>query len=174
MIRILALSIILLFSSHSNSFPLNKKTKSDKHNEFNTSKKTQQENLIDSGPFVGAVSDNSATMIVKPINSSTVKFQISEDSLFSNSFFTEETASDEGNYNFTKIRISTLNPDTKYFYRAVINENVTDRIHSFKTFPAEKNYSFSFGFGSCQQGYGATTPDIYPVIAADSLRFLCR
>ena len=114
------------------------------------------------GPFAGAVSDVSATFIVKPENPSSVKFQLSEDSLFSDSFYSEEISSDESKFNFTKVKIGNLKPDTKYFYRAVLDGNVTDRVHSFMTFPSEKNQNFSFGFGSCQQGYNATSPDLFP------------
>jgi len=133
-----------------------------------------QDNLIDSGPIVGAVTENSAMFIVKPVKPSEIKFQISEDSAFSNSFYSEEIRSDQNNYNFTKITVSNLSPGVKYFYRAVIDGAITDRIHSFKTFSADKKYNFSFGFGSCQQGYGATTPDLFPVIAEDSLRFFLQ
>lgn len=133
-----------------------------------------QDNLIDSGPIVGAVTENSAVFIVKPVKPSEIKFQISEDSAFSNSFYSEEIRSDQNNYNFTKLPVSNLSPGVKYFYRAVIDGAITDRIHSFKTFSADKKYNFSFGFGSCQQGYGATTPDLFPVIAEDSLRFFLQ
>jgi len=53
-----------------------------------------QDNLIDSGPIVGAVTENSAVFIVKPVKPSEIKFQISEDSAFSNSFYSEEIRSD--------------------------------------------------------------------------------
>ncbi len=133
-----------------------------------------QDNLIDSGPVVGAVTENSAVILVKPVKPSEIKFQISEDSTFSNSFYSEEIRSDQNNYNFTKVSVNNLSPGVKYFYRAVIDGAITDRINSFKTFSANRNYNFSFGFGSCQQGYGATTPDIFPVIAEDSLRFFLQ
>lgn len=133
-----------------------------------------QDNLIDSGPIVGAVTEKSAVFLVKPLKQSQIKFQISEDSSFSNSFYSEETTSDQNNFNFTKIPVSNLSPGVKYYYRAVIDGTVTDRIHSFKTFSDKKNYNFSIGFGSCQQGYGATSPDIFPVIAEDSIRFFLQ
>lgn len=170
MIRIFAVCFILLSFAH--------QTKSSNSNEdikFNQSATgTAGDELIQSGPFVGAVSDVSATFMVKPMKPSKVRFQLSGDSSFSNSVYTDEVVSDENKFNFTKIQIDELKPGTKYFYRAVLDEVVTDRVHSFKTFPSEKNYNFSFGFGSCQQGYGATTPDLFPVIGKDSLRFFLQ
>ena len=133
-----------------------------------------QDNLTESGPFVGAVTENSAVFLVKPVKTTSVKIQISEDSSFSDSFYSDEVSSDQNNYNFTKIPVSNLSPGVKYFYRAFVDGAATERIHSFRTFPDNKNYNFSFGFGSCQQGYGATTPDIFPVIAEDSLRFFLQ
>ena len=183
MIRLLVLSFILLLTSvqcKSNISTDNKLYKSNFKNdepritEITLKNTSPQKNLIESGPIVGAVTENSATFLVKPVNSSSVRIQLSEDTLFTEPFYTEETVTDQNNFNFTKIQISNLSPGVKYFYRAVIDGSVTDRIHSFKTFSAEKNYNFSFGFGSCQQGYGATTPDIFPVIAEDSLRFFIQ
>lgn len=141
---------------------------------YKSLKSELQDNLIESGPVVGAVTENSAVFLLKPVNTSSLKIQLSEDSSFSDSFFTDELNSDQNNYNFTKIPVSNLSPGVKYFYRAVIDGSVSERIHSFRTFSAEKNYNFSIGFGSCQQGYGATTPDIFPVIAEDSLRFFLQ
>ncbi|HMS65951.1 MAG TPA: hypothetical protein PKD83_11950, partial [Ignavibacteria bacterium] len=82
---------------------------------------TPQENLIESGPFVGAVTENSATFIVKPVNSSLVRIQLSEDSSFTEPFYTEEILTDQNDFNFAKIPISNLSPGVKYFYRAVID-----------------------------------------------------
>lgn len=183
MIRTLALNFILFFSA------IQCKSNVSDHqnlsgNKFKDGKQwitnveikntSPQEGLIDSGPVVGAVTENSATFLIKPVKTSSIRFQLSEDSAFSEPFYTDEIGSDINNFNFTKIQINNLSPGTKYFYRAVIDGSVTDRVHSFKTFSSEKNYNFSFGFGSCQQGYGATTPDIFPLIAEDSLRFFIQ
>ncbi|MEO8210270.1 MAG: hypothetical protein ABI840_06890, partial [bacterium] len=182
MIRILVLNFLLLLSTvQCKSNNLNDKKLSRekfKDNEpritdVKLKNSTPGENLIDSGPIVGAVTENSATFLVKPIKSSAVRFQLSEDSSFTEPFYTEEINSDQNNFNFTKIQIDNLSPGIKYFYRTIIDGLITDRLHSFRTF-SDKNYNFSFGFGSCQQGYGATTPDIFPVIAEDSLRFFIQ
>ena len=178
MIRIFLFSLFLLFTPHCKSDASNDKSNSsglnNKKSNETAIKKNVQDNLIDSGPFVGAVTEVSATFLVKPLSQSKVKFEISEDTLFSGSFYSDEISSDENKFNFTKIEINNLKPDTKYFYRALLNDNITERIHSFKTFPSEKNVNFSFGFGSCQQGYNSGTPALFPVIAKDSLRFFLQ
>ena len=178
MIRIFLISLFLFFTllCKSNASNQNSGISDLKSIEFKETalKNNNQGDLIDSGPFVGAVTEISATFIVKPVNQSNVKFELSEDSLFSGSFYSEETGSDENKFNFTKIEINNLKPDTKYFYRAVLDNITTDRVHSFRTFPSEKNINFSFGFGSCQQGYNSGIPAIFPVIAKDSLRFFLQ
>ena len=179
MFKILAVCIFLFpFYSYCKSntsikIQSNQSNQSNLSNNYNL-KEIAQDQLIASGPFVGAVSDVSATFIIKTVKPSKVKFQMSEDSQFKDSFYSEEIASDESKFNFTKIQTGNLKPDTKYYYRAVLDGIVTDREHSFMTFPSEKNQNFSFGFGSCQQGYNATSPDVFPVVAEDSLRFFLQ
>jgi alkaline phosphatase D len=123
------------------------------------------------GPLAGAVTETSAVLLVKPGKASTVRFQLSEDSSFTDPFYTSEVTADKNNFNYSKAEINTLTPDTKYFYRAVIDGSITNRTHSFKTFPANKKQDFSFAFGSCQQGRSDPNPTIFPVIAKDSVRF---
>lgn len=123
------------------------------------------------GPIVGGVTESSAIILVKAPDDSKVRFQLSVDSSFSDYSSSKEAVSDKSIFNYVKIEINNLSSDTKYFYRAVINGNVTARIQSFKTFSAVRDYNFSFGFGSCQQGRSVSTPDIFPVIAKDSIRF---
>jgi len=129
------------------------------------------EGLISAGPFAGGVTETSATLIVKPVKPALIRFQLSLDSGFSVPFYTEEIPSDKNNYNYTKIEIKDLTADTKYFYRAVIDGYLTELTHYFNTFSTDKKKDFSFGFGSCQQGRSASTPDVFPVIGNDSIKF---
>ncbi|HRE40564.1 MAG TPA: alkaline phosphatase D family protein [Ignavibacteria bacterium] len=131
---------------------------------------------IVSGPFVGAVTDKSATFIIKTLEeNSTVKIELSESENFSNSIFTDEYISEGKNFNFVKPEIKSLKPNTKYFYRAVVNNQPGNYINSFKSFPNKGNYSFSFGFGSCQQShYNKSKPEIFKIISEDSLRFFLQ
>lgn len=127
--------------------------------------------LIVSGPLAGGVTETSAVLLVKTDSDSKVRFQLSTDSSFTDPFYTEEVVNDISTYNYTKIQIGDLKPDTRYYYRAVIDGNLTDRIHSFKTFPTDKKKNFSFAFGSCQQGRQDPSPDVFPVIANDTVSF---
>jgi alkaline phosphatase D len=132
---------------------------------------TPSNELILSGPVVGAVEKNSAVFLFKTIEPARVRVQISENENFDNSFYTEEFRSESDMYNYVKIFYDKLDPDTKYFYRAIINEQPAGNTHSFKTFPDKKGRSFSFGFGSCQQGWSESNPVIFPVIGEDSISF---
>lgn len=127
--------------------------------------------LIESGPIVGAVEINSAVFLFKTSEPSKVRVQISEKENFDDSFFTEEFQSEKSDYNYVKIKYDKLDADTEYFYRAIINDQPAGSTNRFKTFPERKEYSFSFGFGSCQQGRAESNPVIFPVIGKDSLRF---
>lgn len=127
------------------------------------------------GPFAGAVTENSVTFIISSPTAVPVKIEYSEDQDFGNSMTTAEQMPQEGS-GYTKHLAGGLKSDTRYYYRALISGKPADKIHTFKTFPAEKNYTFSFGFGSCMlSGYAAYDPYIFKTIAADtSLRFFVQ
>lgn len=127
------------------------------------------------GPFVGAVSENSAVFVVKTYSNQKVAIEYSTDRDFKNSFRSEGKKTNDSLFNFIKIEINNLQPDTKYFYRAIVDNIADAKVHSFKTFPNNKEYNFSFGFGSCQQSsYSKWNPTIFPIIGKDSLRFFIQ
>ncbi|MEO8399026.1 MAG: metallophosphoesterase family protein [Ignavibacteriaceae bacterium] len=171
------LSLIFLLYASCSKFPeknisTGEEPKHDRHIRNVTLKSDLiKTDLIESGPIVGAVTESSATFLLKTSDDSKIRIQLSLDSAFNDPFYSEEISTDKKTFNYTKIEIKDLTPGTKYFYRAIVNENITDRSHYFKTFSVNKNHNFSFGFGSCQQGRSTPTPDIFPVIAKDSLRF---
>ncbi|HCA43464.1 MAG TPA: hypothetical protein DEP28_09465 [Bacteroidetes bacterium] len=135
-----------------------------------------QSDSIVSGPFVGAVTSNSAEFIIKTLDSeANVKIELSEQKDFNKSVNTPDYKSESGNFNFVKPQIKNLKPNTTYYYRAIINGSASSVINSFKTFPESGNYSFSFGFGSCQQShYNKSKPEIFKIISQDSLRFFIQ
>lgn len=127
------------------------------------------------GPIVGGVTDNSAIFLVKAYKPQSVQIELFTEENPHPSLFTESVVSDTNNYNYVKIPANNLNPNTTYFYRAIVDGLKSKRWHSFKTFPVDKKCNFSFGFGSCQQsGYSKWNPEIFPVIAQDSLRFFIQ
>jgi len=127
------------------------------------------------GPFVGGVTHNSAIILVKTYKPQTVQIELFSDSNPHPSVYSETFVSDTNNYNYVKIPVQNLSPNTNYFYRAIVDGIKSKRWHSFKTFPLEKYHSFSFGFGSCQQSsYSKWNPEVFPVVAQDSLRFFIQ
>jgi phosphodiesterase/alkaline phosphatase D-like protein len=170
---IILLSLITVFSCtkdpEGNSS--GKTFESERITDVNLISNIPAEDLIEVGPIVGAVEKNSAVFLFATKEPARVRVQISENENFANAFFTEEFRSETVNYNYVKIFYDKLDPDTKYFYRAVINDQPDGTTNSFRTFPDKKDYSFSFGFGSCQQGWSESSPVIFPVIGNDSLRF---
>ena len=127
------------------------------------------------GPLVGGVTHNSAIILVKTYKPQTVQIELFSDSNPHPSVYSETFVSDTNNYNYVKIPVQNLSPNTNYFYRAIVDGIKSKRWHSFKTFPLEKYHSFSFGFGSCQQSsYSKWNPEVFPVVAQDSLRFFIQ
>jgi alkaline phosphatase D len=127
------------------------------------------------GPIVGGVTESSAIFLVKTYKPQSVQIELFSEGNPYPSIYSETVVSDTSNFNYVKIPVQNLNPNTNYFYRAIIDSLKSKRWHSFKTFPIEKVYGFSFGFGSCQQsGYSKWNPEIFSVIAQDSLRFFIQ
>jgi len=127
------------------------------------------------GPIVGGVTENSAIVLVKTYKPQSVQIELFSEENPHPSIYSETVVSDTNNFKYAKIQVYSLNPNTNYFYRVIVDGIKSKRWHSFKTFPSEKDYSFSFGFGSCQQsGYSKWNPEIFPVIAQDSLRFFIQ
>ena len=128
------------------------------------------------GPIVGAVTEISAEVLVKTYSTDQeVTVELFTQDAVGNSIYSDSTKSLAENYNYVKISINNLKPNTTYYYRAIVNGYPSRRWNSFQTFPAEKEYSFSFGFGSCQQSsWGIPEPEIFPLIANDTLRFFIQ
>lgn len=126
------------------------------------------------GPFTGAVTGSTAQFLVKTYTPQEVKIELfSEDdpetALYSAPVFTDTI------YHYAKIKAGSLRPDTRYFYRAIVNGIASKRWHQFQTFPSADNVNFSFGFGSCQQsGYSPWNPEVFPAAAQDTLRFFIQ
>lgn len=127
------------------------------------------------GPFTGAVTPTSAEFIIKTYSKQPVKIELFASDDIAHSIFSKETIAEDSNYNFCKIEVDSLIPNTTYYYRAIVDGYPSKRWHGFKTFASNQRTSFSFGFGSCQQSsYSKWIPEIFPVIAQDSLRFFMQ
>ena len=127
------------------------------------------------GPIVGGVTESSAVVLVKTYKTQPVQIELFSEDNPNPSIYSEIFISDTINYNYVKIPFQGLLSNTRYFYRAIVDGIKSKRWHSFRTFPSEKNVSFSFGFGSCQQsGYSKWNPEVFPIVAQDSLRFFIQ
>lgn len=70
----------------------------------------------------------------------------------------------------TAVRLATLQPETLYYYAAVVDGRVVrDRVQSFRTFP-EGTASFTFALGSCQ--LGGSNGRVFDAIRATDPLFL--
>jgi phosphodiesterase/alkaline phosphatase D-like protein len=124
------------------------------------------------GPFVGAVDQTSAVFIVKLAEPGEVRIDLFAGNEKANIISSESVSPGEDEFLYAKISITGLEPDTEYFYRAVVNGKTAERVHSFRTFPEENRRSFSFAFGSCQQSFfNISNPILFPVIAMDTASF---
>jgi alkaline phosphatase D len=128
------------------------------------------------GPIIGAVTETSAIVLVKtypPEQEVIIELFTQKD--VENSIYTQAFKTEEEKYNYVKIPVNNLEPNTTYYYRAIVDGFPLQRWNSFQTFPESKEYNFSFGFGSCQQSsYSIPDPEIFPVIGNDTLRFFIQ
>jgi phosphodiesterase/alkaline phosphatase D-like protein len=75
---------------------------------------------------------------------------VSEDADLSSRLTTANGRTDDDRV--VALRLEGLQPDTQYYYAAVVDDQVVrDRVQSFRTFP-EGAASFTFALGSCQLG----------------------
>ncbi len=99
------------------------------------------------GPIVGAVTSDSARILLRVDSPLEVRYELDTDSTFVNSLFTESRSADSAFNFFVIIDIPNLNPDTKYYYRPVIDGTPEPTLHYFTTFPVRESTStFSFAF----------------------------
>lgn len=135
-----------------------------------------QAQIITHGPFIGAVTENSARMYIRTSIAASLDIVVSTDSLFSGQMtFNGTTVAADDSVGI--IDLSGLQADTKYFYKAVISGSDTSNVQSFMTFPVVgTSANFHFAFGSCQ-GFDTVPPtneDIFDIIVADKPRFFLQ
>ncbi|MCB9032976.1 MAG: alkaline phosphatase D family protein [Chitinophagales bacterium] len=104
------------------------------------------DDILKTIPIIGAVTDNSASIVFSTNNTIKGAVQLSKDSLFKyilNFPF-------EDNKYLIKINMEKLEANTPYFYRITNDKEQTIFQSSFTTFPkTNTNSNFSFAFGSC-------------------------
>ena len=111
---------------------------------------------------VGGVTHSAARFWVRLSESDTVTVELSPDPAFGSSIAgAPRFTTPEGNF-AVLVDVDGLQPDTRYYYRAVVRSVPQPRVQSFQTFPVPGTVStFTFGFGSCQQS-GSLLPSPTP------------
>ncbi len=129
------------------------------------------------GPVVGGITANSANFVLRTDTAASIRIEISASSDFSISTLSNSTNTGTNSDFWGKVSISGLTPNTKYYYRVVIEGSaVNDGIERyFTTFPEEGTVSdFTFITGSCQQAGNdpfSNQGDIFPIIADEQPAF---
>ncbi len=72
------------------------------------------------GPIVGGVTENSAIVLVKTYKPQSVQIELFSEQNPHPSIYSETVVSDTLNYNYVKIPVQNLSPNTIYFYRAIV------------------------------------------------------
>lgn len=129
---------------------------------------------------VGGVTHSEARFWVRLSESDTVTVELSTDPAFGSSVTGVPRFTTAGGNFAALVDVSGLQPDTRYYYRAVVRSVPQPRVQSFQTFPVPGTAStFTFGFGSCQQS-GSLLPsptppgNVYRQVVAAQPRFFLQ
>ena len=137
-----------------------------------------QSQMITHGPIVGAVTSESARIMVRIDSQADVNFELDTDSNFTNPISTESAVTELDLDHFAIVDVRDLTPDTKYYYRTMLNGEPQQDVRQFMTFPPEGDAAnFSFAFGSCQQAPGdpkSYIGRVFPLLAEEDLRFFLQ
>lgn len=124
---------------------------------------------IDRGPVVGGMTSQSARIYLRTTSLQSFTLEVDPDSTFPNPLtFTDSTRA--ALFSSVIVPISGLDPDTKYFYRAIFNGTPDANTGSFKTFPTDGTPGhFKIVVGSCnyENNFGLFTsirnfdPDLF-------------
>ena len=127
------------------------------------------------GPICGGVSDTEAVFILRTDTASIVQIEFSSDSSFNNSLFSDTLNSGNDSDNWAKLHVSGLQPSTRYFYRAVLDNTPGNTQRYFDAFPTPGSVmNFQFLTGSCQQAGGDSNSNsglIFPIMAQENPAF---
>lgn len=104
---------------------------------------------VTQGPIMGAVTTNSARAAMFCSGAAIAGIELATDTGFNNSRLFQ-APTDAANGHVALIDIDSLQSNTKYYYRAMINGSPASDRRSFYTYPCEgESTVFSFGMGSC-------------------------
>ncbi len=104
-------------------------------------------------PFVGNITDSSATVAAWLAEQGSFKLQYGTDAGLAGAMSTAEITSSAATDNMTKVELTGLSAATRYYYRVTTaGGSAISPIFSFKTFPTKgTDAPVTIFFGSCQQ-----------------------
>ncbi len=119
---------------------------------------------ISHGPVIGAVTDTSARMFLRsPVPNAFLTLHVSADTTYNSVqiFLARPITQNDSSI---VIDMDRLRPNTKYFYRVFVGQQLDTVRGSFRTFPAigEKG-DFTFVTGSCQETENMKVFDVMPL-----------
>jgi alkaline phosphatase D len=118
---------------------------------------------LTAGTIAGGVTETSARIRISVSGNTelTLLYSTSED--FSGDVSSESAEVNSGEDHSVIIQLNELSPDTKYYYRVLINgETADEKVRSFRTFPPLNSLNnFNFIFGSCQQSVSSAKGEIF-------------
>jgi len=125
------------------------------------------------GPVISGVTHNEARLYLRIPICSFVTLEASPDSLFKTGVLTTGAAMRPELDSTCILHLTGLQPNTRYYLRAVCGPKKSPLLGSFQTFPTPgTRQPFTFAFGSCQENY---IPDsIYIQMARHQPRFFLQ
>lgn len=133
---------------------------------------------ITHGPVVGGVTSTSARILVRCDTTARVQMELSPDTTFSTGIVSSTAMAVPDSDFFVIVDVAGLQPDTRYYYRAVLNGQPGEQLGHFTTFPEPGTATtFTFAFGACQQAFddpNSNKGGVFPRIAAEEPRFFIQ
>ncbi|MGE5858929.1 MAG: alkaline phosphatase D family protein [Ignavibacteria bacterium] len=131
---------------------------------------------ITNSVVAGGVTSSSARFWIKVSQEVTVNIEVSEEQAFGSSMNgSAVNVTQESNFAGI-VEVIGLKPDTKYFYRVLINDAPAESAgRYFWTFPEEGAVTnFTFAFGSCQQSGASSEGNVYKEIVKHQPRLFLQ
>ncbi|PWD99572.1 alkaline phosphatase D family protein [Marinilabilia rubra] len=102
------------------------------------------------GPMVGAVTSSGANFWARTWREIAFKVMLSDSKEFSNPVYSRISRTNS-DFDFTGTSgVNGLKPDTRYYYKLVLDGEIREEVYTFKTYPEEKEASaFRIAFGGC-------------------------
>jgi phosphodiesterase/alkaline phosphatase D-like protein len=131
------------------------------------------------GPIVGGVTSSAGRFYLRSDTTASVNVQLSTSILFTSPITGTAQTTVADNDFAALIRVDGLQPNRRYYYRALVNGQPVFDVREFQTFPPEGSRdTFKFTFGSCQQvkpwQHNPIAGQVYRTMAIEQPRFFLQ